>query len=103
MNCYGCRFAIQSREHFRHGNQVKCLKAETLFGGERWVNVLEESKCGHYEPFVGDDSTAPELAAPKVVTNCNNCNGTGKITIWKMNQRTVVNCSKCDGKGTRLV
>jgi DnaJ-class molecular chaperone len=100
-NCYDCRFALKARRHFRHGEQVRCKKAEELFGGERWVNILPESKCGMFEDFVGDDSRAPEPTAlvPKVKAKCNLCKGSGKARIQFMDEVEFVKCHRCDGKG----
>jgi DnaJ-class molecular chaperone len=100
-NCYGCRFAIGARNHHRYGEQVRCKKAEELFGGERWVDVLEESKCGYYEDFVGDTSKAPdpEETRPKARAVCNLCKGTGRVRIQLMDEVGFVKCHKCDGKG----
>jgi hypothetical protein len=109
MNCYGCRFAREARELPRQGEQVRCAKAEELFGGTRWVNVrrsdktgkLLKSKCGTYEPFTGDDSVEPELMGQKPTSKkpCANCSGTGKQKIRFIDGFKSVACTKCEGKG----
>jgi hypothetical protein len=107
QSCYGCRFALEARNHVRLGEQVRCAKAEELFGGERWVNVRKgktgdilKSKCGEFQPFVGDDSTAPDpKPQPKVMAVCDSCKGSGKLIIQFAHSREAMKCYKCKGKG----
>jgi hypothetical protein len=114
QNCYGCRFAIEARNHPRHGEQVRCLKAEELFGRTkkdepRWVDVrrsektgkLLKPKCGQFQPFVGDDSTAPdpEKMKRKVTRMCDSCRGSGRVIIKFVSGTEAMKCHKCKGKG----
>lgn len=116
-NCYDCKYAIASRDLPRQGEQVRCAMAEELFGtknikgGERWVNVrksektgkLLNSKCGTFEPFIGDESQAPEVELPEDVTlsiECSTCRGTGKMNVRIMMENQSVECTSCQGKGS---
>jgi hypothetical protein len=109
QNCYGCRFALEARNHVRHGEQVRCAKAEELFGGERWVNVrrsektgrLLKPKCGQFQEFVGDNSRVPDHEKParKVMKACQSCKGSGMTKIQFVSGAVVVKCYKCKGKG----
>ena len=108
QSCYGCRFALEARNHVRHGEQVRCAKAEELFGGERWVGVrigkngdILKSKCGRFEPFVGDSSRAPDNEKPKekLMRACDSCKGSGRVIIKFVNSTEVMKCYKCQGKG----
>jgi hypothetical protein len=95
VNCWGCRFALEAR-----GNKVRCTKAEQLFGGERWVKVLEEACCGVYEPFVGDDSRAPDKEQKKKVkATCPVCKGHRLIEVVFLDKRVYMTCYKCKGRG----
>jgi hypothetical protein len=109
QNCYGCRFALEARNHVRQGEQVRCSKAEELFGGERWVNVrrsektgrLLKPKCGQFQDFVGDSSRAPdpEKLARKVMKTCESCKGSGRVIIQFVSSTEAMRCHKCKGKG----
>lgn len=103
-SCYGCKFALEASTHPRHGEQVRCMKAEELFGGTRWVNVMQdnegnitESQCGTFEPFYGDDSEAPE--PPKEMVTCKTCNGKGSKMIQFMEGPKFEDCVRCKGTG----
>lgn len=108
-NCYGCRFALEARNHPRLGEQVRCAKAQELFGGERWVDVrrsektgrLLKAKCGTFEPFVGDSSRAPDPEKParQVVKTCPSCKGSGRVIIKFVSGSEAMKCHKCKGKG----
>jgi hypothetical protein len=114
MNCYGCKFALEARNQPRTGEQVRCAKAEELFGtknikgGERWVDVrrsektgkLLKSKCGTYEPFQGDSEvTEEEDPVEKILTTCYECNGTGQKKISFLNGYQFMECWDCKGFG----
>lgn len=112
-NCYGCRFAIDQRDHVREGEQVRCAKAEELFGtnlkgGKRWVDVrrsektgkLLKAKCGTFESITPADfqSDAPEVAT-KAQACCPVCKGSG-LRSYKVGELTNQSkCYKCQGKG----
>jgi hypothetical protein len=104
-NCYACRFALEARNHHRHGEQVRCKKAEELFGGVHWVNILEESRCGMFEPFIGDNSRAPdpEQNQPKVKATCNTCRGSGKARVLFIDEVVFIKCHRCGGKGYVII
>jgi hypothetical protein len=107
--CYGCKFAKEARDLPRQGEQVKCAKAEELFGGERWVDVrrskktgkLLKAKCGEFQPFIGDQDMTPEETPEKSKARrtCSQCNGTGQQKIKFINDFKYMNCTKCDGEG----
>ncbi|AYP68749.1 hypothetical protein BpsS36_00043 [Bacillus phage vB_BpsS-36] len=108
-SCYGCRFALEGRNHVREGEQVRCGKAEQLFGGERWVTVRKskrghylKSKCGRFEAFQGDDSTAPDLQRLKKKSKkrCRKCQGSGKLTVTFVNGPESMKCHNCKGAGS---
>lgn len=108
QNCYGCRFALEARNHVRNGEQVRCAKAEEMFGGERWVNVrrsektgkLLKPKCKQFQPFVGDTSRAPDPKPKRqVVKTCSSCKGSGRVIIKFMSGNEAMMCHKCKGKG----
>lgn len=103
-SCYGCRYAIEARNLPRHGEQVRCKMAEELFGGERWVNVRKgkngdilKSKCGKFEQFQGDNSTAPE--PKKEQKTCETCKGRGQIKISFLSGDKFMKCHTCEGTG----
>jgi len=111
-NCYGCKFALGARNHVRYGEQVRCQKAEELFGtdvkgGERWVDVkrsektgkLLKAKCGEFQPFVGDTSEVT-VTAPTLETQiCETCKGTGEVIIRFTEKSKAMKCNKCNGMG----
>lgn len=90
QNCYGCKYALEARNLPRYGQQVRCQKAEELFGGKRWVNVNLTGfpKCGEFEPFTGNTSVT-----------CDLCRGTGQIGIKLVSKVEPMKCHKCSGKG----
>lgn len=96
-DCFGCRFALGLKPN---GKQMRCAKAEQLFGGTRWVDVLPESKCGKFEPFVGDDSRAPSQPPNKIKKKCAKCLGmkTKRYRSLKGGYEWI-KCPYCDGKG----
>jgi hypothetical protein len=107
-NCYECRFALEAKTHPRTGEQVRCAKAQELFGGERWVDVrrsektgkLLKAKCGTFEPFQGDSSRAPDTEPPQRVKKlCKPCNGSGKVAVIFVSGKEHMKCHHCDGKG----
>jgi DnaJ-class molecular chaperone len=55
-----------------------------------------QSKCGQFQPFKGDDSTAPEV---KPTLPCKKCNGLGKIQVQFLSGPQRIKCPHCDGKG----
>jgi hypothetical protein len=95
-NCWGCRFALMAR-----GDKVRCLKAEELFGGERWVIVLEQARCGCYEPFVGDDSRVPykPKRRKRKRKTCPVCNGNKKLSVVFLDKTITMKCYQCKGNG----
>lgn len=109
MNCYMCKYAVDSRNDFHKGEQVRCAKAEELFPELRspqWVNVrigvkgqLLKPKCGQYE-FIGDSLNDVVVTAPtNQKAQCPMCRGAGRVRI-KMMARTVdEQCYTCKGKG----
>jgi hypothetical protein len=114
QNCYGCRFAIEARNHPRHGEQVRCAKAEEMFGlvkgkDPRWVDVrrsektrkLLKPKCGQFQDFIGDNSRAPDPEKParKVVRKCPSCQGSGRVLIQFVSGTEAMKCHKCKGEG----
>lgn len=109
QNCYDCKFALEARKHVRQGEQVRCMKAEEMFGGERWVNVrrsektgkLLKVKCGQFQPFVGDETRHPDPEKPKrqVVRTCDSCKGLGRVQIKFLSGTEAMKCYKCKGKG----
>jgi DnaJ-class molecular chaperone len=101
-NCFGCRFAKEARNHVRNGQEVRCGKAEELFGGTRWVKVLPEAKCGTFESFQGDDSRAPDKEAPqKVKKVCGHCKGSTQVRMINIYDKVeLVKCHVCNGKGS---
>jgi hypothetical protein len=110
-SCYGCKYAIEARDHMRKGEQVRCKVAEELFGGTRWVNIrtgkngdVLKSKCGEFEPFQGDETKTPDPkdeTQVEIITDiCDTCNGAGKLVLsFGTGQRKHMSCKKCDGKG----
>jgi ribosomal protein L37AE/L43A len=115
QSCYGCKFALEARDLPRQGEQVRCAKAEELFGtdlkgGKRWVDVrrsektgkLLKPKCGTYEPFTGDDSvtTVEEPEKETVKVSCHYCKGSGKKKVRIGTHSEVWNCHHCNGKGS---
>lgn len=98
-NCYGCKFAVEARSHLRHGEQVRCKWAEENFGGVRWVDALEESKCGQFQPFKGEPA---EPLEKDVFSNCPQCRGTGLITVQYITGPQQIKCHKCGGIGSVL-
>lgn len=109
-NCYDCVFAKEARNLPRTGEQVRCAKAEELFGtnikgGKRWVDVRKSektgkilnSKCGTFEAFQGNEDVAPEV--PKETTQCLHCKGEGKVQVKVMAESYLATCSKCNGAG----
>lgn len=97
-NCYDCKFAREAREHFRYGEQVRCTKAEELFGGTRWVDVLEESKCGTFESFEGDTEVGfSELDFKKKL--CPRCRGGRTQVVARKPKLIEADCHYCHGKG----
>lgn len=100
---------MEARNHVRHGEQVRCQKAEELFGGERWVNVrrsektgkLLKPKCGQFQDFIGDNSRAPDPEKPKrkIVRTCDSCKGSGKVMIKFISGIEAMKYHKCNGKG----
>ncbi|PEZ47061.1 hypothetical protein CN367_11895 [Priestia megaterium] len=92
-NCHGCRFALE----LDWKGDVRCAKAEEMFGGKRVVKFKEEATCGQFESFVGDDSRAPDLAEEKPVikVTCGVCKGTGFTTIQFIGMRERVKCPHC--------
>jgi len=108
FTCYDCAFAVMARVHVRDGEQVRCLKAEELFGGERWVNVrrsektgkLLKPKCKQFRPFIGDTTRYPDKNAPRRYRKtCDICSGKGTITVSFMDGTELMRCYKCNGKG----
>jgi hypothetical protein len=105
--CYGCKFAMEARNLPRKGEQVRCGKAEELFGGERWVDVrrsektgkLLKAKCGEFQPFIGDESVTPEPDKPKKTVVCEKCSGSGQQKFKFINDYKFIRCSQCEGKG----
>jgi len=106
-NCYDCKFALRARHKIRTGEQVRCEKAEELFGGERWVDVrrsektgkLLNSKCGTFEHFKGDEELTPEPTVETVKVACKRCNGSGKIRVKVMDRNEQTKCTNCNGEG----
>jgi hypothetical protein len=98
-NCFGCRFALGYKDY---KGQVRCGKAEELFGGERWVNFKEVATCGTYEPAKGDETVHAEPEEPKkevVKVFCTTCAGTGRVSIQFVDKQENMNCHICKGKG----
>jgi hypothetical protein len=115
-SCMGCRFAIEHRDHMRNGEQVRCAKAEQLFGdnikgGKRWVSIRKgkngdhlKSKCGTFEPFIGDSSTQKSTEPQRKVKRlCAGCNGSGQKKVKFMNGFEHMKCYDCDGQGSVIV
>lgn len=118
-SCLTCRFAMEHRDHVRLGEQVRCGKAEELFGthlkgGKRWVNVQKSpktdnvvnSKCGTWEHILDGEFAVgkPEpakLAVAKVHQGkyCPRCGGAGKLTVKVMAESKLTNCQMCQGTG----
>lgn len=115
-DCLNCIFALEHREHIREGEQVRCGKAEELFGtqikgGKRWVNVLKseqtgkvlKAKCGQFKPLVGDDFSADSVKTvsqtAKVNKVCSKCHGAGMVNVKVMARTEAVKCNLCNGKG----
>lgn len=100
-NCFGCRFALESREY---KGEIRCAKAEQLFGGKRWVQFKEVATCGNFEPFQGDESRAPDLPeeTPEVKIVCNTCKGTGYVMVPFVFKSERTKCPHCvNGKITK--
>lgn len=114
-NCYGCKHAIEQRDHIREGEQVRCAMAEKLFGtdlkgGKRWVDVrrskktgkLLNAKCGTFDEITPQDFE--EAPAQKVVVkagsrSCPICKGSG-MSNYKVSEVTMRSkCNRCNGKG----
>lgn len=72
--------------------------AEYLFGGERWVTALEESKCGTFDPFQGD-----ETREPRERVECFKCNGAGFVGFQFLHGVEMYDCTECDGSGELFV
>lgn len=115
-SCLTCRFAIEHRNHIREGEQVRCGKAEELFGtqlkgGKRWVNVQKSlkgnvinSKCGTWEHILdGDFVVTPDqpvkLQVAKASKYCPKCGGAGKVSVKIMNENKIATCHSCQGTG----
>lgn len=112
-NCWNCKHALEARDHVREGEQVRCGFAEKEFGGTRWVNVRKsektgkylQAKCGQFQPFIGDDSTAQEVVeeeTPKVKVVCKRCKGSGRLRVQFLNSVEHMKCHGCEGKGNIL-
>jgi hypothetical protein len=113
-SCFGCRFALEFQDKPRTGEQVRCGKAEQLFGTDlkgkkRWVDVRKgkngdylKAKCGTFEPFTGDDSRSPDVEEPaqKVKKLCGKCNGSGNVKVKFINSYEYMNCHACGGQGS---
>lgn len=98
-NCETCKFALDIRTTSRNGEQVKCQKASELFGGERWVDLLEEAQCGTYEEF--DIESIPEFIPNETDEKCSRCHGTGEQTVMIMMEARKKLCPICKGKGVK--
>lgn len=103
-DCYSCKFAVEARNLPRTGEQVRCARAEELFGGERWVDVrkgkkgqLLQAKCGEFQSFQGSEDRHPEPPKPTVL--CDKCDGKGQKKVKFVNEYKYVKCPKCDGVG----
>ncbi|QFG05921.1 hypothetical protein 276BB001_52 [Bacillus phage 276BB001] len=96
-NCKTCKFALDVRTTFHNGEQVKCQKASELFGGERWVNLLDEARCGTYEEF--SIESIPEFTPNETDEMCSRCHGSGEQTVMIMMKAQKKTCSLCKGKG----
>lgn len=115
-NCYNCIFATEFRDHIREGEQVRCAKAEELFGthlkgGKRWVDVQKSektgqvinSKCGEFQ-HLADNMDLVKILTEKedkriVRKPCPNCNGIGKLNVRVMAKTERVDCHRCKGLG----
>ena len=116
-NCDTCKFALEHRNHVRLGEQVRCGKAEELFGvhgmkdGKRWVNVLKSpktgnvinAKCGTYESALDEPLTAQMpvklVPASTIKKVCSVCHGTGKVMVRMNFQNQMGECHTCKGAG----
>lgn len=112
-NCYSCKFAMEHRKHIRLGEQMRCAKAEELFGtdnikgGQRWVDIIKsgktgeplKAKCGQYEPIEIAPETFKITEPKKVKVVCKHCLGNGKVNVKVMSGTQRVNCRFCEGKG----
>lgn len=103
-SCYGCKFAVEFRDHIRHGEQVRCGWAEEEFGGTRWVDVRKgvngdvlKSKCGQFKSFLEDGELFPET--PKEYEPCKTCTGSGSVKIKYLYYEKLEECKKCKGTG----
>jgi DnaJ-class molecular chaperone len=99
-SCFGCKHVKEFRNHVRNDEQARCAIAEELFGGERWVNILEQPKCGYFMEETDEIRFADEKTeAKKVKAKCKQCGGIGQVMIRFMNNQEKMKCHKCGGTG----
>ncbi|AGE60811.1 hypothetical protein I907_gp47 [Bacillus phage Eoghan] len=113
MSCYHCKHAKDFKDLPRTGEQVRCAKAEEMFGGERWVDVrrsektgkLLKPKCGQYENAAEEilsmsrSQSASFIAKKMPLIKCTNCHGKGKLIVNVGGTREYSTCGKCHGRG----
>jgi hypothetical protein len=100
-NCFNCKFAVE--DHTYKG-QVRCAKAEELFGGKRLVEAKEVATCGVWESVVdqlieNDFMVEGEEKVVSQVNVCTVCKGKGVLVTQLMHSTKTVDCHKCKGSG----
>jgi hypothetical protein len=102
-NCFNCKFAVE--DHSYKG-QVRCAKAEELFGGKRLVEAKEVATCGTWESLVDElIETDFKVATPvedmvvSLKVSCSVCNGKGVVIAKLLSGTKSVTCHKCNGGG----
>lgn len=107
-NCFGCKHFAGYKKDFREIEQARCLLAEKLFGGERWVNILDQTTCGGYEAST-DKKESPSDNSMKDVW-CPHCSTTGYVftdgllveseeIIEDESFDNLIECPLCSGEG----